>query len=75
MTGFGAFLRAVFWLPCGILSDLGDTLLVLVRLKYRPATGRARWQSDRPRPDPRAGAWQHLNQGVQRDDEASREDA
>ena len=73
MKGYLTFLRVVLWPLAGILADLGDTLLVLVRLKYWPATGRARWQSDRPRPDPQASAWQrHLNQGVQR--EAPQED-
>jgi len=52
-------LRAILWIFTGALTDLGDTLLVWARLKYWPATGRARWQSDRPKPDPRANAWQY----------------
>lgn len=69
------FLRAILWPLAGILTDLGDTVLVWVGLKYWPATGRARWQSDRPKPDPLASAWQRrINQGDQRD-EAPREDA
>lgn len=68
MRGLAAFLRAVLWPLAGALTDLGDTVLVWVGLKYWPATGRARWQSDRSRPDPEATAWQRLNQGDQRDE-------
>lgn len=70
MSGFRAFLRAILWLLAGILTDLGDTVLVWVGLKYWPATGGARWQGDRPKPDPKAAAWQRRisNQGDQRDE-------
>jgi hypothetical protein len=65
---YWAFLCAVLWPLAGILGDLWDTVLVLARLKYRPATGRARWQGDRPRPDPQAAAWQRrINEGDRRD--------
>lgn len=70
MRGFFTFLRAILWVFTGALADLGDTVLVWVGLKYWPATGRARWQSDRPKPDPEATAWQRrINQGDQRDEE------
>jgi len=68
MSGYWTFLRAILWPLAGILGDLGDTVLVWMGFKYWPGTGPARWQSDRPKPDPQASAWQrHLNQGDRRD--------
>jgi hypothetical protein len=57
--GFLTFLwSGVLWLPRCILSGLLDDLLVAARIKWRPATGDARWRWDRPREDPAANAWQ-----------------
>lgn len=57
--GFFVFLwYGVLWLPRRIASGIAEDLRVLLRLQWRPATGRARWRRDRPRPDPAASAWQ-----------------
>lgn len=59
LRGFLVFVwYAVLWLPRVLVRSLVDDGLVLLRLKWRPATGEPRWRWDRPRPDPAAAAWQ-----------------
>lgn len=67
MRGFLTFLWAVLWFYRGLVSDLVDTVLVWMRLKWWPATGEARWRWDRPKRDDRANAWQkYLKKGNMR---------
>lgn len=47
MRGFLRFLWAVLWLYRVLLRGLADDVLVLLRLKWRPATGQARWRWER----------------------------
>ncbi len=48
----------LWWFYGGLARDLTDTILVWMRLKWWPATGRARWRWDRPKRDEQAVAWQ-----------------
>jgi hypothetical protein len=54
-----SLLRFILQFVWGLISDLGDTLLVWLHFKHWPSIGPARWNR-KPRPDPRAQAWQHL---------------
>ncbi|HEU4727647.1 MAG TPA: hypothetical protein VFT22_07155 [Kofleriaceae bacterium] len=47
MRSFLHFLSAVLWLPRVLVRGLVDDVLVLARIKWRPATGRARWRRER----------------------------
>lgn len=57
--GAAALIWTLLRLIGGVAGDALDTILVWVGLKYRPATGPARWgRSARRIEDPRADAWQ-----------------